>query len=699
MSDTEGEGPSTPKKTRKGKHIKQKYRQQWESEEFFKDWIAPVDDDPYRAKCTKCDVKLSCELSTLRRHVTNNTHKKKTMAASSTKTLSSYFKSREKDQDCLVVEAEIKLAGFVAEHNISFLAMDHLSDLLKSCFPDSKIAADLAMKRDKCTATVKNVIGESQKEYLENILRHQKFSVLADESTDIASCKTICIVVRYFDKNYKKIMTCLWQLEPLHEKTGTGETSSSRGCTAESLYLTIIETFTQRKVPLENIIGFASDGCNVMMGAHNSVASRLRTALPGIQIIKCICHSMHLCANEACKELPRRCEDLARNVYAFFKHSAKRQAEFVEFQIFMNAKVHKLLHPSQTRWLSLLSVVNRLLEQWDSLKLFFAQKWLEERTVAAELIFRELHDDFVKLYILFLQWILPKFVKLNEYFQGSEARLIELDDNMKILYKEILQCYMSRDYVNQTEICSIDPENSQHFLPQMYMGVKILTETEKPNITNQKDLLNEFNTRCRKFLITSCNEIRKRYDFSDKILPFLKYLSPEEAVRQSARETFPSLLPLTKQLPRIVSELEMQRIDDEWRLLPNINKFTGLEIGKWKVHEFWANVHDETDCKALANFALDVLCLPHSNADCERVFSEVNNMKTKSRNKLITSTFNGALLARQAVKNQGGCTKFQASNDMCKKMKSKEKYSLHKKDSEVFESIRNLYGEDITDIM
>ncbi|CAK1591017.1 unnamed protein product [Parnassius mnemosyne] len=620
------------------------------------------------------------------------------MAALSTKSLSSYYKSREKDKDVLVIEAEIKLAGFVAEHNISFLAMDHLSDVLKSCFPDSKIAADLAMKRDKCTATVKNVIGESQKVYLENILKHQKFSVMADESTDIASCKTICIVVRYFDKKYKKIITCLWQLEPLYAKSVTGETSS-RGCTAESLYLTIIETFTQRNVPLENIIGFASDGCNVMMGAQNSVASRLRSALPGIQIIKCICHSMHLCANEACKEIPRRCEDLVRNVYAFFKHSAKRQAEYVEFQIFMNTKVHKLLHPSQTRWLSLLSVVNRLLEQWDSLKLFFAQKWLEERTVAAELIFRELHDDFVKLYILFLQWILPKFVKLNEYFQGSDARLVELDDNMKFLYKEILQCYMFRDYVNQTEICSIKPENSEYFLPQIYMGVKVLTETKKPNIINQKDLLNEFNHRCRKFLITSCKEIRKRYDFSDEILPLLKYLSPKEAVSQSVRETFPSLLPLTQQLPRIVRDSDMQRIDDEWRLLPNINKFSELEIDTWKVYEFWANVQDTTACKLLANFALDVLCLPHINADCERVFSEVNNMKTKSRNKLITSTVNGALLARQAVKNQGGCSKFIVSNDMRNKMKCNEKYSLHRQASDVFESIRNLYGEDISDFM
>lgn len=119
----------------------------------------------------------------------------------------------------------------------------------------------------------------------------------------------------------------------------------------------------------------------------------------------------------------------------------------------MNTKIYKLLHPSQTRWLSLLSVINRLLEQWDSLKFFFDHQWLEERTIAAELIHRELHDDFVKLYILFLQWVLPKFVKMNEYFQGTDSRLIELDESMKLLHKDLLQCYyMTRDYVNQTEI-------------------------------------------------------------------------------------------------------------------------------------------------------------------------------------------------------------------------------------------------------
>ena len=37
-------------------------------------------------------------------------------------------------------EVEVKFCRFIAEHNISFTGADHLSDLVKSLFPDSKIA-------------------------------------------------------------------------------------------------------------------------------------------------------------------------------------------------------------------------------------------------------------------------------------------------------------------------------------------------------------------------------------------------------------------------------------------------------------------------------------------------------------------------------------------------------------------------------
>lgn len=62
----------------------------------------------------------------------------------------------------------------------------------------------------------------------------------------------------------------------------------------------------------------------------------------------------------------------------------------------------------------------------------------------------------------------------------------------------------------------------------MYLGVKVMQKIQKTNIMQQKVLLDEFYSRCRDFLVTGCKEIWKRYDFSNEILPMLKYLSPEK---------------------------------------------------------------------------------------------------------------------------------------------------------------------------
>ncbi|KAJ8932908.1 hypothetical protein NQ314_014352 [Rhamnusium bicolor] len=57
-----------------------------------------------------------------------------------------------------------------------------------------------------------------------------------------------------------------------------------------------------------------------------------------------------------------------------FKSSSKRQCEFMKFQDFAKTEPLKMLHPSQTRWLSLIEVVERILQQWSTLLLYFNEK-------------------------------------------------------------------------------------------------------------------------------------------------------------------------------------------------------------------------------------------------------------------------------------------------------------------------------------
>jgi hypothetical protein len=186
-----------------------------------------------------------------------------------------------------------------------------------------------------------------------------------------------------------------------------------------------------------------------MMGQHNSVSSRFKEMCPGISVYKCICHSLHICGSEACKKLPRSLEDLARNVYHYLKSSAKRQCALAQFQKYCNLEIHKILHPYQTRhvsdqaiyddltnclliyfrWLSLVSVVTRMLEQWPALQLYFNEQWLELKLVAAEHIHQWLNDPFMKLHYQFLEWVLPKITRLNELFQRKEVIVTKLQSH------------------------------------------------------------------------------------------------------------------------------------------------------------------------------------------------------------------------------------------------------------------------------
>ena len=76
---------------------------------------------------------------------------------------------------------------------------------------------------------------------------------------------------------------------------------------------------------------------------------------------------------------------------------------------------------------------------------------------------------------------------------------------------------------------------------------------------------------------------------------------------------------------------------------------------------FWLELKQITDCNAKPKFDVlsELMCtlaaLPHSSACVERIFSQVNIVKTKQCSKLMCETVSNKLLATQAVKKGGAC--------------------------------------------
>ncbi|KAJ0169823.1 hypothetical protein K1T71_014429 [Dendrolimus kikuchii] len=283
-------------------HRPQNFRQQWLKDPAFKVWLLPDTNDVTKAKCAFClGSSMVAEISNLKTHASIKKHlANKPGSSGKTQTLTSLgFQRGITPQNKEKARAEIKLAAFFAEHNIAFSVADHLTALLKEVVIDSKLIKEIDLKRTKVTAVVKNILGEGHKADLAQKLQTSHFSVMTDETTDVSTTKTACIVVRYFDQEAQKICSAFWELHKIFKETAN--TDSIPTANAENLYRALIISLTSRNVPLTNVIGFGSDGCNVMMGDHDSVKTRRKN---------CVCHSAHLCSSEACKQLPESVEQL-----------------------------------------------------------------------------------------------------------------------------------------------------------------------------------------------------------------------------------------------------------------------------------------------------------------------------------------------------------------------------------------------------
>ena len=109
--------------------------------------------------------------------------------------------------------------------------------------------------------------------------------------------------------------------------------------------------------------------------------------------------------------------------------------------------------------------------------------------------------------------------------------------------------------------------------------------------------------------------------------------------------------------PNLVLPNDLHKLDNEWRLLKNSDLIRTFKNDE-SIISFWLKVQqqkyaDETQVFALLPlFAFNLLSLPHSSADAERKFSQINLLKTKQRNSLSTSTIVGLMQSKEYIETE-----------------------------------------------
>lgn len=235
----------------------------------------------------------------------------------------------------------------------------------------------------------------------------------------------------------------------------------------------------------------------------------------------------------------------------------------------------------------------------------------------------------------------------------------------------------SGDLVNKLK-ADIDIENS--FLDFKYIdfGTEFQNELDT-TVLNTVDAL-ALKESCFLYLKRLLKEMLNRLPENMNIFKAYEQFSISKCCNSVSQSKFSDVQQVLKKF--MDSNISLGVYEAQWGKLPFINwkSYFNNNIPK-SLHEFWPKVYDYQDAagtfyfKELAAGVLNMLSVPTSNACVERVFSVMNCIKTKLRNKMQYELLNSLLILSTYMNvNNICCSTFIPTEDMLNRFNSKHMY-------------------------
>jgi hypothetical protein len=250
------------------------YRKEWEVNFPWLTQMAGQSD----GFCKLCCSTINPKLFNVQTHEKTAKHQKIVSAKRSNIPLnfsSSQKKCPEREE---LKKIELEIATSACCHG-SIRGVDHFTEIIVKNGQGTKFEK-LRLHRTKCSKLITEVISPAMFMELKKDIAGKKFSLIVDDSTDISREKNMCVLVRYFSESRQSISTSfVCQTNLIH-------------ATAEDLFLALQEAAKKLEISLEDCVGLGVDTTNAMVGAKNSLFSRLKAVSPDCVLIKCSCHSL-----------------------------------------------------------------------------------------------------------------------------------------------------------------------------------------------------------------------------------------------------------------------------------------------------------------------------------------------------------------------------------------------------------------------
>lgn len=273
-----------------------------------------------------------------------------------------------------------------------------------------------------------------------------------------------------------------------------------------------------------------------------------------------------------------------------------------------------------------------------------------------------------RLYLTFLSHVLPIFNNLNRLMQSESPKIQSLYKEITMVVKTILDFYIKEVVINSTNVENIDFKNPRNFLDinEMYFSAEI----NSYDLQDNRFRLERVKLNCLNFYIEGVTQIITRFPIQNSKFQKLEFLDPDVVTSRKIR----TIAPVSKDFQNLIN-VDIQTIDNEWLALRNFE----INFPTDDICSFWEKIAsvksaDGTEQRFpnLTRLVFNLLCLPHSSANVERIFSQINLNKTKIRNRLNTSTLSAIIHTKTLVsKNNCNCSNFPIQPDLVSKLNQK----------------------------
>lgn len=415
-------------------------------------------------------------------------------------------------------------------------------------------------------------------------------------------------------------------------KTKTLQIHDIKDETAKTVVECIEESLKQYSVE-NKVIAFLADNAAVNFGSIRSrgrtegnVHAMLSNSLQREIIpVGCLAHVMSNALSSAVdKIIPIDIQNVAFKIYQHFSIYTARTEKLKGFCDFIGCEMKRLLSHSKTRWLSLFPVIERLLQQYEALKSYFLSA--EDSPIALHNFFKNETSEF---WLLFLQPQAHLFYNAIQTIEATEMTAYDVS----IQYTELLK--KMRDRFETAFI----PLSAQNFLRTRLQSENILTEVRAQAVVrNFYSQVIKYMEEWQVKLLGSESEkvflLNNPVEYSD-LATFCQTTCKltNEEFRNEENNLFDISIALNAFLNEKLNtepEWKKQTLLSKWRqALTHLSKLETLNLSVLK--------------KAVEF----TLVLPGTNADCERLFSNINVYWTDEKSHLEVPTLEAVMKVKE----------------------------------------------------